>query len=69
MFGPPPPGIWVCDPCGDSARTLISLREPKCPFCGRKYQADLRSMINDAGDELAERSMTSRTLEEWWPAA
>jgi hypothetical protein len=38
-----PPGYWVCDPCGDSARTLISLREPRCPFCGRKYQDELRS--------------------------
>jgi hypothetical protein len=43
MFGPPPPGIWVCDPCRGSARTLISLREPKCPFCGRAYQDGLRS--------------------------
>jgi hypothetical protein len=28
----------VCDPCERSSRTLISLREPKCPYCGRKYE-------------------------------
>ena len=33
---------WLCDPCHRGARTLIALWEPRCPYCGRKYQPELQ---------------------------
>lgn len=52
LFGPPTPGCWVCDPCERSARVLVSLREPWCPYCGRKYRDEyvVRLGEADAGD-------------------
>jgi hypothetical protein len=45
----PAGGCWSC-PCGQAAprsdrharpvMTLVSLREPRCPFCGGKYRAE-----------------------------
>jgi DNA modification methylase len=52
LFGPPPSGCWVCDPCGDSSRTLVSLRESKCPYCGREY---LRAQATREGREQVAR--------------
>jgi hypothetical protein len=53
LFGPPPTGCWVCDPCKGSSRTLVSLWEPKCPYCGRKYRDDLRAPAAREGREGA----------------
>jgi hypothetical protein len=43
----------VCDPCKGSSRTLISLWEPKCPYCGRKYRDELRTPATREGHEGA----------------
>jgi hypothetical protein len=46
-----PAVVWEC-PCGKEppgrwstttpVRTVVSLREPVCPFCGRRYQDEYR---------------------------
>jgi hypothetical protein len=48
LFGPPPSDCWVCDPCERLSRTLISLREPKCPYCGRKYRDEYVVRLDSA---------------------
>jgi hypothetical protein len=45
----------VCDPCERSSRTLVSLRELKCPYCGRKYRDDQRAPATRKGREQAVR--------------
>jgi hypothetical protein len=48
----PPASTWTC-PCGTEtpgagaatpAGTVVSIREPKCPFCDRKYKPEYRSV-------------------------
>lgn len=56
---------WEC-PCGreppkrgstlTSVRTLVSLREPRCGFCGRPYRDEYR--VTDAGEAPGGRSTT-----------
>lgn len=41
-----PADNWEC-PCGREgksgfARTLVAIREPRCPFCGRAYKDEFR---------------------------
>jgi hypothetical protein len=40
LFGPAAGEHWLCNPCERATRTLVSLREPCCPFCGRKYRPE-----------------------------
>ena len=45
MVTPPTPAAaWEC-PCGGQGKadwTLVSLREPKCRYCGRGYRDEYR---------------------------
>ena len=46
---------WEC-PCGrerPNARTVVSLREPNCPFCGRAFKEEYRNTDNGGDAERA----------------
>ena len=39
---------WLCRPCGTgTAETRVSLSEPACRFCGRKYREEYRARIDE----------------------
>lgn len=48
LFPPPRGAHWAC-PCGDepakpgrACGTIVSLREPTCPFCGQSFKEKYR---------------------------
>jgi hypothetical protein len=71
---------WEC-PCGHARskslngakpeRTLVSLREPRCPFCGDTYQPDYeRPPLQPAGGGAGYRSrgpLYQQAIEGYFP--
>ncbi len=56
LSGLDPASHWEC-PCGNEdpksdatttpVRTMVSLREPRCPFCHREYRPEYRIPIEE----------------------